>query len=49
MYKIDFKYRDEFTRGEWSYQSCVAHNIDECIEWYGLKYCEYEIISIKKV
>lgn len=45
MKKIKFKYRDEYTHGEWREQECVVRSLDECIKIYGLNECEYEIIS----
>lgn len=50
MYEITFKYRDKWTRGGWSEQSCIMSSVAECIKFYGLGVdCEYEIISVKKV
>ena len=48
MKKIKFRYKDEYTHGEWREQECIVDSIDECIELYGLGYdCEYEIISVE--
>lgn len=50
MKKITFKYKDEYTNGEWREQSCVMESVAQCIEWYGLGVdCEYEIISVEEV
>lgn len=49
MLHIKFKYKDEYSNGEWNEQECVVCSLRECIEWYGLNECEYEIIEIKEV
>lgn len=50
LLKITFKYRDRYTNGGWSQQTCVMSSVRECIEWYGLgKDCEYRIISVEEV
>jgi len=51
MYHIKFRYKDQNTHGEWSYQECVMPSVDDCIEHYGLKIdCfDYEILSVTKV
>lgn len=49
MKKIKFKYRDEYTHGEWREQECVVRSLDECIKIYGLNECEYEIISVEEM
>lgn len=50
MFKIRFKYRDEYSRGNWNEQECICRSLQECKEFYGLGIdCEYEIISIEKV
>lgn len=49
MKKIKFKYRDEYTHGEWREQECVVESVDECIKIYGLNECEYEIISVEEM
>lgn len=49
MKKIVFRYRDEFNYPNWSEQECVVESLKQCIEWYGLNECEYEIISIEEV
>ena len=49
MLHIKFKYRDEYSHGEWLEQECVMSSVRECIEWYGLGVdCEYEIISVEE-
>lgn len=37
MYKIEFKYKDEMSHGEWRHQECVCSSVEECIDIYGLK------------
>ena len=49
MLHIKFKYQDEYTKGEWSYQECYVNSIQECISFYGLNDCRYEILSVEKV
>lgn len=49
MLHIKFRYQDEYTGGEWSYQECVVNSVKECIELYGLNECRYEILEIKEV
>lgn len=49
MLKIKFRYRDEYSHGEWNEQECIVRSLKECIEIYGLEYCEYQIISIEEV
>jgi len=50
MLKIKFKYRDDYSHGEWREQMCIVDSVKECIEIYGLGIdCEYEIISIERV
>ena len=49
MLHIKFRYMDEYSNGEWSYQECECNSIKECIEWYGLNECRYEIISVEEI
>ena len=49
MLHIKFKYRDEYSNGEWNEQECIVRSLKECKEIYGLDYCEYKIISIEEV
>jgi len=50
MKHIVFKYKDKYTRGEWSTQECWVGSLKECVELYGLgEDCEYEIIKIEDV
>jgi len=49
MKHVKFRYKDEFTNGEWSYQECIVNSVKECVELYGLNECTYEIISVEEV
>ena len=49
MKHIVFEYKDEYTHGEWREQDCVMASIRDCIEWYGLNYCEYRIIKAEDI
>lgn len=49
MKKIKFRYKDKYTRGQWSYQECEMASVQECVDFYGLNVdCdEYEILEVK--
>lgn len=50
MLHIRFKYRDNYSNGEWREQECIVRSLKECKELYGLGIdCEYQIIEIKEV
>ncbi len=50
MVKVTFRYRDDYTHGEWQTQTCVVRSVEECIRIYGLGVdCEYRIISVEDV
>lgn len=50
MFEIKFRYKDRYTNGDWSEQTCFVSSVEECIRIYGLGVdCEYEIISVKRV
>ncbi len=50
MLKIKFKYKDEYSNGEWKEQECIVRSLKECKELYGLGIdCEYQIISIEEI
>ena len=50
MVKVEFEYRDAYTNGQWSKQSCVVSSVAECKELYGLGVdCEYRIIKVEEV
>lgn len=49
MVKIKFRYKDEYTNGEWREQECIVSSLKECKEIYGLDECEYQIISIEEI
>lgn len=48
MLDIRFKYKDKYSKGKWSTQSCSMNSVSECIKWYGLGVdCEYEITDVR--
>ena len=48
MKRIKFRYKDQFSRGEWKEQECIVESLQECKELYGLNVdCEYELISVE--
>ena len=53
MVRIVFRYKDQFTRGQWSIQECTVANREECIRIYGLEsdpnVYDWEIISEEEV
>ena len=49
MLHIKFRYRDEYSYPNWNEQECVVDNLQQCVEFYGLNECEYEIIEIKEM
>ena len=50
MLLVKFKYRDNYTNGEWREQECVVNSVKECKEIYGLGIdCEYNIVSVEKI
>ena len=50
MVHIKFKYRDQYTHGNWNEQECIMDSVQTCKEIYGLGVdCEYEIISVEEV
>ena len=51
MKHIVFKYKDEFTHGNWKTQCCTCSGVSQCIQFYGLDEpdVEYEIISVEEV
>ena len=50
MVKVEFEYRDEYSRGKWNKQSCVVSSVQECKKIYGLGIdCEYRIISVEEI
>lgn len=51
MLHIIFRYKDRFSRGEWSYQECVMESVEQCKKLYGLdEDCdEYEILLVEEV
>lgn len=50
MVKVEFEYRDAYSRGKWNKQSCVVSSVQECKKIYGLGIdCEYKIISVTEI
>lgn len=49
MLKIKFRYKDEYTCGEWRFQECTVRTLSECLDIYGLNKIEYEILEIKEI
>lgn len=50
MVKVEFEYKDAYTRGNWSKQSCVVSSVAECKKIYGLGVdCEYRIVKVEEV
>ncbi len=50
MKEIEFEYRDAYSHGGWSRQSCIVKDLSECKRIYGLGVdCEYRILSVKEV
>ena len=53
MVRVNFKYRDEMSRGEWREQSCVVSSVQECKKIYGLDedptIIEYQITSVEEI
>ena len=50
MFEIKFRYKDNYTHGEWAEQTCYVSSVEECKRIYGLGIdCEYEIISVRKI
>ncbi|MBO7731507.1 MAG: hypothetical protein J6S67_03115 [Methanobrevibacter sp.] len=53
MKKIVFRYKDQYSHGQWNIQECIVENREECIEIYGLKkdpnVYDWEIISEEEV
>lgn len=52
MLLIKFKYRDKYTKGNWSSQQCQTDSIEHCKQFYGLGIdtnCDYEIVSVQQI
>lgn len=49
LLRIEFEYKDAYSRGEWNRQSCTMRSVEECVQYYGLGVdCEYHILSVKE-
>lgn len=46
MVQIIFRFKDEYTHGEWQTRNVTMQSLEECETMYGLKDCEHEIISV---
>ena len=53
MVRVDFKYRDQMSRGEWREQSCIVSSVQECKDIYGLDtdptIIEYQIVNVEEI
>lgn len=49
MFRIKFKYKDEYTHGEWSTQRCTVESVEECKKIYGLNEVEHEILEVIEI
>ena len=50
LLRIEFEYKDAYSRGEWNRQSCTMRSVEECVQYYGLGVdCEYRIVSVKEI
>lgn len=50
MVKVLFKYRDDYSHGEWRTQQCTVSDIQKAKEIYGLGVdCDYKIISVEEL
>ena len=53
MVKIKFRYKDEMSKGNWSYQECAMSSVEGCKKVYGLDWSDptledYEILDVKE-
>lgn len=47
---IVFEYRDEYCLdGKFNKQECIMESIEDCIAIYGLRFCEYRILSVTEI
>lgn len=53
MVRVEFKYRDQMSRGEWRTQECIVSSVQECKKIYGLDedptIIEYEITNVEEL
>lgn len=49
--KTTFEYKDAYSYGKWSTQTCCVGSIQECINLYGLNQpdVEYRIVEVKEI
>lgn len=49
MVYVEFEYKDAYTRGNWSKQSCVMESVEAVKKFYGLGVdCEYRITKVEE-
>jgi hypothetical protein len=54
MLKIRFRYKDNYSFGEWREQECTVSSVEKCKEIYGLDGSDptledYQIISVERI
>jgi len=49
MVRVIFKYKDEYTHGEWRTQSGTYESLEQCIGMNGLNEIEHEIVSVTEI
>lgn len=52
MVEVTFKYKDQYSRGNWHTQTGVGPDVQAVKDWYGLDKdpdCEYEILSVREI
>lgn len=48
--RVTFEYKDAYTHGNWSRQTCTVRSVDECIRIYGLGTdCDFRILEVLEV
>lgn len=49
MVRVVFKFKDEYTNGEWRTRTGTYKNLEQCISMNGLNECEHEILSVEEI
>lgn len=49
MVRIVFKFKDEYTHGQWREREGTYKDLEQCISMNGLNEVEHEIISVEEV
>lgn len=53
MLRIEFRYKDKLSKGEWRYQECIVESFGECRRIYGLDsdpdVLEYEFLDSEEI